>query len=263
MYIFEDKSTDLLSILFKKAYPDKISSGFNFMGGVGNILLKVQNLMQESSFDETIYIFMDLIPDNFETVKIYSKLRRISLQNEYKLIIFPLVCAEYYFICSIEKYFQYFKVSKDISVCINKLFYKDSSIIETEQDRKFCTSFEKYCKLILLKDSVVLDCIRHLRGQFQENNKYGRFYKEDCICDESDLACVDGRSLQSKALSYLEKYPCYPKGSFFIHEHVMTEEEIWAKHNSLVNTYNEWCNRLKSQDSKDNSWKYRTINPIK
>ncbi len=28
MYIFEDKSTDLLSILFKKAYPDKISSGF-------------------------------------------------------------------------------------------------------------------------------------------------------------------------------------------------------------------------------------------
>ena len=74
MYIFEDKSTDLLSILFKKAYPDKISSGFNFMGGVGNILLKVQNLMQESSFDETIYIFMDLIPDKqtIERLKIYA-----------------------------------------------------------------------------------------------------------------------------------------------------------------------------------------------
>ena len=123
MYIFEDKSTDLLSILFKKAYPDKISSGFNFMGGVGNILLKVQNLMQESSFDETIYIFMDLIPDNFETVKIYSKLRGISLQNEYKLIIFPLVCAEYYFIYSVEKYFYYFKVSIDILVFIINLLY--------------------------------------------------------------------------------------------------------------------------------------------
>lgn len=47
---------------------------------------------------------MDLVPNNINLVQVYKKLSKKSQKSNYRIIVFPLVCAEYYFICTLAKH---------------------------------------------------------------------------------------------------------------------------------------------------------------
>lgn len=265
MYIFEDKYQDLLSRLFRSGYPDAIGNSFRYADGVGNIVLYAEQALEDKGQDD-IYVFMDVIADNRETARVYQKLRNLSIRNSYRIVVFPLVCSEFYFIQSIaSKKHLYSSVSDDIkcgiNICINKEWYRDSPIMQTDLDREFTKSFEKYCKLILLKESVFLDCVRHSRGQDNQNSYYGDYYLSDCLCASPDHLCIEYKCT-SKALDLLKRYPCVPSGTLF-KERVLSEEEIWDLHRNLVDVYNEWCRRLRGIDSEDRQGRYKEIKTIK
>lgn len=256
MYIFEDKKDDILSVLFRKAYPDEIAEDFVYAGGAGNIVKLVEKSLIDCPYD-ILYIFMDVVVDNPETVRIYKKLCSLSRAHSFRVIVFPLVCAEYYFIKSISGHLELFKVPVDLKTCVNKLFYRDSPLIENDEDKKFVTSFEKYCKLILKKDSYVLDCIRHSRGGNSTNLKYGLYYSRDCLCTLSEERCAV-KTILHKSFELLAQYPCFPRGAF-LEKKALSQDQLWMVHRILVEQYNDWCINLRNRDTPDRRYLYKTI----
>ncbi len=103
--IFEDKMDDLLSNLFRSAYSN---CSFIYSNGNGNLETLVRHYLDSS--DEFIMVYLDTIPDNKDTINIYKTLARISRRNNFRVIVMPIVCAEYYFISSLsyEVYNNYF-----------------------------------------------------------------------------------------------------------------------------------------------------------
>lgn len=69
--------------------------------GAGNLVLRVEKVLESENLED-IYVFMDAVADNRETAGVYQKLRYLSMRNDYRIVVFPLVCSEFYFIQSIK-----------------------------------------------------------------------------------------------------------------------------------------------------------------
>ena len=92
---FEDHPDDSLSRLFKNGYLETVSFKFIYAKSVSNVNEIVKQKLRKAT-DEIIYIFMDLVPNNINLVQVYKKLSKKSQKSNYRIIVFPLVCAEYY-----------------------------------------------------------------------------------------------------------------------------------------------------------------------
>lgn len=160
IFVFENKKDDLLSVLFRASYSN---CSFIYANGCGNLESCVEDNLSKS--DDSILVFLDTIPDNKNTVNIYKNLRRLSRKNDFRIVVMPIVCAEYYFIRSLRR--EYFIDDTGVDICINKMFWKNSALV-SDSDRKFVKNFEKYCKLILFKS--VKDCIKHTRYEDNSNS---------------------------------------------------------------------------------------------
>lgn len=223
-FVFEDKRGDLLSKLFCAAYKEEQNKEFIFANGIGNVAGIVSAILEGT--DEKVCVFMDAIPGNLCIVKEYRKLRKIAIDYPGRLIAMPCVCSEYYLIETLNKYELVNRVGLDI--CLEMQPYFGSPLIETEEDKKFCKNFEKYCKLILLKS--VPDCIRHSKGNLIVgiNRQYGIYYEKDCKYY---------KRLKEKAAEYVQAWPCFPWGMDGV-ENDPSIAEINEKHRDLVDNYN-------------------------
>lgn len=76
IWVFEDKSDDLLSILFQNAYS---CNNFVYAEGNGKLVKTIENLLDKTS--ESIIVFLDVVPDNLNSVRIYRSLRKLSRKN--------------------------------------------------------------------------------------------------------------------------------------------------------------------------------------
>lgn len=249
IYVFEDKKDDLLSKLFCKLYDSCI---FVYADGNGNLVRIVEDLLISS--DDNILVYMDLIPDNINTVSIYKSLKRISRKNDFRLVVMPIVCAEYYFIKSLPEYL--FLSDKGLKECINKEYYKDSELIE-DSDRKCVKNFEKYCKLILLKN--VVDCVRHSR---KDNSKYGCYYEEDCLCDGCYDFCKVYTAIE-KAADYVYQYPVFPDTNLIDNCNKINIDSLWEIHRGLVDDYNLMVDNFMLKDKRYTYTKIHYIKDIK
>lgn len=254
-YVFEDKDGSVLSEFFKKAYTDDIVANyFRFTGGNGRLVEVVGNLLCE---DSKILVYMDAIPDNVETVKVYHKLRKMSMEYNYRIIVLPLVCFEYYMLKAIQSEEHLYKSSMKTIVeeCLSKsVDYKSSPIITTEEDRGFVKNFEKYCKLIFIKDSIIIDCVR------VSGIRSGLYYRSDCKCEQAgNIEGCKNIGLKDKSIKYVTSFPCFLEfpNSF---GRKLSEDELWGLHRTLVNEYNSWCAKFKE---KDRDGRYKTIPVIK
>lgn len=249
IFIFEDKEDDLLSKLFQEAYD---SHNFIYAKGNGNLERIVRDCLVSS--EEGIIVYLDTIPDNKDSINIYKSLRRLSLQNDFRVIIMPIVCAEYYFIMSLvlTDYVNY----TGVDTCIRKDFWRNSSLVE-EGDKVFVKNFEKFCKLILLK--CVKDCIKNSIGADGENTLYGYFYTKDCKCEHSDKSCRT-ISLKDKAINYVRNYPVIPSGSSLSNVVSVNIETLWAIHRRLVDEFNGFVDKYSKEDS---TYAYTKIKYIK
>ena len=254
-YIFEDKKDDLISILFARGYSD--ISDFIYANGNGNIIGIVNRLL---GIGEDACVFLDTIPGNDSKYRIYKDLRLISMKNGYRVIVMPIVCAEYYFIKSIANKTKLFKTCTGVEECLNKRFYGESCLLHTagKNYAAKCKNFEKYCKLILM--TTVIDCVRHSR---LNNSHYGEYYTNSCPCNRTYSRCENAPILH-KSLDLLSQYPCVPSkscaGSNNTRE--LSADEIWDVHRKLVREFNEMTVEFKEKDKSGNK-DYREIRAIK
>lgn len=234
IFVFEDLRNDLLSRLFISAYNEE---SFIYTEGAGNLVNTVSKLLLENS--EPIVVYIDTIPDNRETVRVYNNLRVLSKKNDFRVIVFPIVCAEYYFIKSLPEYV--FLSLSSVNKCKNKEFWGNSDLVESEADKKFVKNFEKYCKLILLKN--VFDCVKHTRN----SELYGYYYTKDCWCGLMKDACKPERLL-NKSLNYVYQYPVYPSKNFKGSGKTISLDDAWLIHRTLVDEFNAMVNLYQKND---------------
>lgn len=253
-YIFEDHPDDSLSRLFKNGYPETVQSEFIYAKSISNVNEFVKQELRKTT-DEIIFVFMDLVPNNINLVQVYKKLSKKSQKSNYRIIVFPLVCAEYYFICTLPKYTILDEEAANL--CINRLPFDNSKIVQYNK-KKSPNTFEQFCKLFL--DRGVIDCIK--RDSFN-NSMYDFYFDENYKCKASLKDCMD-LTLQEKSKQFLEKYPCIPGNHIFGDKEEITIDlnDAWKIHRKLVDEFNHMSDRFKANNNMTNGY-YEHIDYIK
>lgn len=240
IYVFEDDERDPLPQLFMKAYDHQISSTFIYTRGNGNIYNNVVNLLGSG---ENVVVYLDTIPGNDSTRRLYVRLGRLSRQNNNRLIVLPIIGAEYYFIKSVQ-HENVVTSPKDIDICVNRKAYFQSQLLSEPKEKKYCKSYERYCKIILEK--AVLDCIRNAKDD--GNNLYFRwYYEKNCKCGNSLPSCSE-KELLKKAEDFVKSFPYVPEGSIALDAKGLPRDDIWLIHRNLVDEHNELCRELRQKD---------------
>lgn len=221
--LFEDKKDDVLSELFRESLPKKIQERIEYANGNGNLIRKAQELLQSGG---DVLVILDTVPSNKSIRDIYVSLRRLSRQNEYRLIVWNIVCAEYYFIKAFGSMNQVkaFLDTKDIEVVLERKPFGGAAIIQTEEDRIFTKNFEKFCKLYILKNGA--DCV----------NQSGLFFAKDCICQNG-----------CESLTLIEKSTMY-RGAYQVLFEVSSSEMLWATQRKLLEEANQMIQLYNSAD---------------
>lgn len=249
IYIFEDMKDDILSKFFREAYPKVISEKFVYTNGNGGIFDTVKKLIIETQ--ETIVVFLDFYPTNDSIVRIYRKLRKESINNGNRIVVLPIVCAEFYILKLLDNNNMITDKAKAKIAFDFDLYDKvlQSNAFDA-QDRKFCTTFEKYCKIVTMK--WVKECAR--------TNSTQEYYTENCICNTLNDGSCKSCELTQKAMDYISQYPCVPAGSYTNDNRHLTIDEIWDIHRQLVEMFNKIVDKLQPIDR---SRKYKKISVIR
>lgn len=236
-FVFEDHEKDPIPQLFMKAYDKKTASDFIYTHGNGNMFNELSALIAQTN--DTIIAYLDTIPGNDSTRRIYNKLKRLSRDNHNRVIVLPIIGSEYYFIKSIQNE-NVFINKDDVIKCVNRKAYFNSKLLISQKDRAYCKYYERYCKLVLEK--AVLDCIRN--SEDNGKNTYFRvYYTENCKCGNSLAICKD-KLLKQKSIDLLASYPCVPQGSIATNLKSLSITEIWDIHRELVDEHNNLCAEL-------------------
>lgn len=214
IYLFEDKREDKLSQLYLNSLPDNIKKNVQYAQGNGCLLNKAKELLLTG---EKVIVFLDTVPENKYIRDIYINLSKLSRENDYRLIVWNIVCAEFYFIKAYAQRndLQAFIHKDDLDIVLLKKPYKEAKIIANNDNIIFKKSFEKFCKLFVLKNGGA--CVK-------EN---GLFFKDDC---NDNLECSK-LSLQEKSLEYRSAYE-------FLLRFDYTDDELWVIHRSLIDAAN-------------------------
>ena len=236
-FIFEDqKGVDLVNfyeVCYRASSKDFIYS--NGCGGLKRELTKLSNT-------EIICIFMDLIPDNPETIYVYNVLRK--LRKEYtKMLVFPISCREYYYVKYLNTLHNMIVREDWVFTCLSKDGnYQKSDIIVTQQDKDFCKNFEKFCKLVAMKAPI--DCAKN-------QSKYGRtFLYNDCLCDSNQNFCTIN-SLYQKSKEFVNQFECFPSIEQTNDSKELSWNEMVIMHRHLVDKYNDTREVFKSSNVKN------------
>jgi len=254
IYIFEDHSNADISRLFKAAYDDEKQKNFIYAEGNGNLADKAGYYLANST--ETIVVFMDAIPDNKECYRIYREISCMSKRNGFRIVLLPIVCAEYYMIKSI-RHLDMFADLGEVDRCIAKIPHITSKLMSNKYKARYCRNFEKYCKYII-RYNVSKTCIKPYNIDQDIN---GEFYKGACTCQKSTSDCVE-EPLSQKAERLLLSYKYVPSGSIATNVKNLTEKEIWDVHRKLVDEYNDFVNEYIAVNPKELN-KYHTFKYIK
>ena len=254
IYIFEDHPDADISVLFKSAYSNDKLSSFIYAKGNGNLVDMVNSYLSKTT--DMIAVFMDTIPGNKDCYTIYREISLISKKNNYRIVILPIVCAEYYMAKSI-KDIDVWKDIMETDRCIRKEPHITSSLMGYPDKARYCKNFEKYCKY-LLKYNVAKDCLKPYN---KINGVNGEYYREACACQKATVDCIQ-KSLSEKAIGLLVAYKYVPSGSIAVNVKNLTDEEIWDIHRKLVDEYNDFVDKYILVDSKALN-KYKKIQYIK
>lgn len=256
IYIFEDHESDPIPRLFMKSYDEETASEFIYTRGNGNIKSILDDVLKQN---DTIILFLDVVPGNDSLNRLYKIYRRKSITNDYKIIIMPIIGAEYYFIKSIQKEPVHTNAD-EIKNCVERKSFFDSPVISTPQDREFCKYYERYCKLILEK--LVFDCIRNNTDD-GINSKFRVYFNEDCKCEEPEACCRE-KTLFKKSESLVRAYPYVPSGSRLKNITFLSVDDLWKIHRQLVDEHNVLNSVLKTSEPDTNRLKlYKEIKYIK
>lgn len=242
--VFEDKESDILSELFRAAYPQEVTKNFRYSNGNYNLPNCVEELAQNTN--DKICVYLDSVPENRNIIDVYYRLVKLSRQYNNRILVFNIVCAEYYFLKAFGKDKAIMISNNGLDTALGKNVYYHSNLIETEADTAFSRTFEKYCKLLLMKNYY--DCARHTRGLEEKgtfNDSYGFFYEKDCKCVYDRDICIN-RLLREKAHKYIKAFPCRPAGYYEDSGERMSDADMISVHRRLVDEFNHLVDKFNS-----------------
>ena len=236
-FVFEDDERDPIPQLFMKAYDKGTASEFIYTRGNGNMINTLSTLVNNTN--EIIIAYLDTIPGNDSTRRIYNKLMKLSRDNNNQIIVLPIIGSEYYFIKSIQNECVVTNID-DVITCVNRKAYFNSRLLAGQEERTYCKYYERYCKLILEK--AVLDCVRNSED-FGKNIYFRWYYTKNCKC-ENPLGICKNKVLNQKSCDFLASYPCVPQGSIANNLKSLSVGDIWDIHRKLVDEHNDLCAEL-------------------
>mgnify|MGYP000110956930 CR=1 FL=1 len=99
--------------------------------------------LEESS--ECAVVFLDSVPQNEQVLSNYKALVGVASMYPDRVIPLPIVCAEYYFLKSLQ-YQPVFKDKELVEFCLSKKYYKDLPHLIGHEHH--AVTFERFCKFV-------------------------------------------------------------------------------------------------------------------
>jgi len=237
-FLFEDNREDQLSQLFLYLYQDSpVLDDIIYTEGNAALSDFAEEFLRSG---EKVVAFLDVLPGNVEIWRIYFDLCKLSATFNYNLIVIPIVSAEHCFLKSVIGT----ALVKDVEAlqsCVDLQPMYHPNVVSTEQDRKFCKTYEKYCKLVLRK--CLYSCF-----------KTKLFTTRDCVIIEKVL------TLEEKATNLLRHYPCFPPGSRAKDANLIYWDDIWDIHRKCIDNVNTLNNKFQEAGKPG---RYKTYKYIK
>lgn len=236
IHIYEDNPTSSLSKLFLSAYTEGTDNRVWYSNGATNLVKRACEVLGCGS--ERVALYVDISPDNPVTVYTYNRLATYAHGHIGRMFVFPIFSSEYYFIRSVRDILDN---TEPLRTCLRVLPWRNSSLLETDDDRGFAKSFEKFCKLFLLK--AVPDCMKSTRRVGDLANEYYGYYCErDCMCQDCSIVRKD--SLVDKARRFVEQYPISPAQTSTGTGYNVSDSRALMINRLLCATFDELVDRL-------------------
>lgn len=217
--LFEDNKNMPTSILLKKSCAGHL---MEFKG-----CSRFINELNTFNKDEKYIIYLDLVPDNTETVINYNCFCRVIKENNIKnVIILPIICIEYIFMKAL------------IKINMHNYFNYDLQTKLSNISNHGCLTLEKYYKKVLSDLYTENKCIKN------KQNKMGYFYYKDCPCTSKPI-CNKGIQLD---LVYKSNIFYTTLGYFYIDDIIL---ECLRPYNiALDNSVHNIFSRIQSNYNK-------------
>lgn len=197
-FVTEDRSDSPFVKLFNMAY-SPTDSVLYCAGSNTRLYSKVVDLLGSGNW---VVVYLDLVPDNDELHGYYEKLLDLYVHCE-KVVVVPIVCAEYLFILSVLDNDMAFYSRDGLGIILDKfLTYRPLVSGSSGVSR----SFEKYCKSF---------CARRLNSDCCSvvSNKSGisqPYFAEACGVLNSCSGCKSKLTLREKGELFCSMYPVIP-----------------------------------------------------
>lgn len=203
--ILEDNESSAISQLLKRCFKEDT---LIFTNGNKNICKMIKTL----SPDISGIIYLDVVPDNKQTITIYNQISKLLEDEAYRnrFILLPIPCIEYYVIrafCNIEP-----SISQRYTTNYRSLNSMNGRLLGTR-------SFESYCKSIVRNYNSCL------------SNKF-LISECDTVC-----SCADSISYGDKIIEFLRSLPVFINS-------VLTEElvhhvDLYSIRDELIDMFNK------------------------
>lgn len=227
-YLFEDNENADLSVLFRECVED--TSCIYYAYGNGKLKSVCNEIAKDNDF---VIVFMDIVPDNRTTRKLYHDLRR-EFTKAGNCIIMPILCAEHLFLESIKDKPELFINYDETKRCLSGCNVADSEwLCELNKQKGFKkTSYEKYCKNII-RFNTSRACLNPASEDIKGS---GYYYRNNCGCDN----CAEQSQLQLKSLKYVVQYKVIPELKISQKIEKIGFEELFDIHDEMVENYNKF-----------------------
>lgn len=227
-YLTEDKFDSPFVKLFNSAYSKAV---LECAGSNGNLESHARYLAKRGSGGNRVIVYMDVVPDNLAVLPIYNALLDLYRVEKLEVVVLPVVCAEYAFICSVQDIEQAFFSKVGLHEILSKSSLYKSSELAVKHSMKSSKAFERFCKLFC-RECLSEDCC-----SVADNSHYSSSYFLDkCNCS----GCQMELSLFEKSVRLLTQYPVVPDyGSDTLT--LLEWESVVECSYRLVDEYNMWA----------------------
>lgn len=241
-YVFEDRQGCVLDQVFKYIYSKDEYSHIHFAGNNSEAAKFATDLVENGN---TAILYLDMVPGNSSINQLYSELRDISEENENRLIVLPIYGSEYILIKAFRDT-SIFKDALSVDICIQKRKYYDSPLYTSEKTLKDYKTFERYCKLVLERNTINCACsksrIMYAGIGYSKNKVKNYFYNNDCLYAIKQDSIL---SKDEKALLIMKSLGIGPITDRFENTKILSRTDLWKAHREAIIELNSFVNDLK------------------
>jgi hypothetical protein len=192
-FLFEDDEKSPISIMLSSS---SYGNNIHFSSGNDYLRLEINKLLKQDS-NTSVYVFMDCPPNREDICTRYEDLCMI-FDSDSRVNVFPIICIEEIVLQMLNKYYSIEVPNRLVNLVENTVEdFNWAGVSQSFKDDKYIgSSLEHLYKYII--SQCIMKCFHNVNGDID-----GKFYKEDCNCEEKycqTLKCRDGLRLKAERL---------------------------------------------------------------